>query len=49
MSRKERVEQAVKSLGFEDKEVFSVAELEQIMNAAKCEMIEVMWYLRYGR
>ena len=45
-----RIEDAIQTLGVDmSVRAIPVGELEKITGAARCEMFDVMWYIRYER
>lgn len=46
---KKRIENAMKKLNIERKDVYTVGEMNQIANEAKCDLYRVMYYLRFGK
>lgn len=46
---KKRIKEAIKSLGIEEKGVYTIGELEAIARKSNVSMLDVMRYLRFGR
>ena len=49
MAKKERIKKAIESLKTEKKDMYTIKELETIARAAKVELLDVMYFLRYGK
>lgn len=49
MAKKERIKKAIESLKTEKKDMYTIKELETIAKAAKVELFDVMYFLRYGK
>jgi hypothetical protein len=49
MTKKERIKKAIELLKTEKKDMYEIKEMETIARAAKVELFDVMYFLRYGK
>ncbi|MBQ9613784.1 MAG: hypothetical protein IJV14_14540 [Lachnospiraceae bacterium] len=47
--KKKRIADAIKDLGITRKDMYTAKELNDIAKEAKCNVLDVMHYLRYGK
>ncbi len=43
------IKEVVKKMNLENQKIFTIKEMETIAKEAKCDLIDVMRYLRFGR